>query len=55
MKLQQRIMGIKDDNDLATEAENRHKCKLRVQLQGSTTIKQTMNKWLSMDKQFSKN
>lgn len=51
MKLQQRISGVKDDDDMATEAENRHKCELRVQLHDSENIKRTMKKWMSMDRE----
>lgn len=49
-KLQRRIMGFKDDHELATEAENRYKCESRVQLVDTGNIKQAMKKWISMDK-----
>uniref|UniRef100_A0A915CQY7 Uncharacterized protein n=1 Tax=Ditylenchus dipsaci TaxID=166011 RepID=A0A915CQY7_9BILA len=54
-KLQQRIMGCKDDEDLATEMENKQKCEQRVQLADTGNTKRAMNKWLVMDKEAKSN
>lgn len=50
-KLQRRIMGFKDDEELATEAENRQKSESRFQLVDTGSIKKAMKKWISMDKE----
>lgn len=44
-------MGFKDDEELATESENRQKCESRVQLVDTGSIKKAMKKWISMDKE----
>nr|CAD2170544.1 unnamed protein product [Meloidogyne enterolobii] len=54
MKLQNRIMGMKDEEELATEAENKRKFELQKQqreLQTNLNIKMAMRKWLAMDKE----
>ncbi|KAF7639529.1 hypothetical protein Mgra_00000858 [Meloidogyne graminicola] len=57
MKLQNRIMGdelMKDEEELATEAENKRKFELQKQqkeLQTNLNIKMAMRKWLVMDKE----
>ena len=54
MKLQNRIMGLKDNDELTTEAENRQKFELQKQkreLQTNLNIKRAMRKWLTMDKE----
>lgn len=45
---------LKDQDDLATEAENRHRFELQKQqrmLQTNLNIKRAMRKWISMDKE----
>ncbi|KAI1732161.1 protein kinase domain-containing protein [Ditylenchus destructor] len=55
IRLQQRIMGVKDDDDLATEAENRKKTELRVQRVDTGNTQRAMKKWISLDKQAATN
>jgi len=50
-KLQNRIMGMKDEDDLATEEDNRQKSEMRVKLASNLNAKHAMKKWISMDKE----
>ncbi|KAL3071864.1 hypothetical protein niasHT_031055 [Heterodera trifolii] len=53
-KLQNRIMGLKDKEDLETEAENQQRFELQKQqnmLRTNLNIKRAMRKWISMDRE----
>uniref|UniRef100_A0A914GXA4 Protein kinase domain-containing protein n=1 Tax=Globodera rostochiensis TaxID=31243 RepID=A0A914GXA4_GLORO len=53
-KLQNRIMGLKDQDDLETEAENQQRFELQKQqkmLRTNLNIKRAMRKWISIDKE----
>ncbi|KAL3091841.1 hypothetical protein niasHT_027461 [Heterodera trifolii] len=53
-KLQNRIMGLKDKDDLETEAENQQRFELQKQqnmLRTNLNIKRAMRKWISMDRE----
>jgi hypothetical protein len=45
-------MGGKDEEDLTTEEENKHKCEMRVKFaHNSLHTKQAMTKWFMRDKE----